>query len=125
MGVELDHESYARGWERAIGTPLPETMGAFGEFSAAIAFGDVWNRERLTVRERRLIVLTVAAMTGRDQALETHLAASVRKAELDLDDLDEIAITLAAYAGMTVSTSFALLARRVLAEVEAAGGDDA
>jgi 4-carboxymuconolactone decarboxylase len=118
MGVELDHESFARGWERAIGTPVPETMGAFGEFSAAVAFGDVWNRERLTVRERRLVVLTVAAMTARDEACATHLAASIRKGELDLDDLDEIAITLAAYAGMTIGTSFALLARRVLAEVD-------
>jgi 4-carboxymuconolactone decarboxylase len=123
MGVELDHESYARGWDRAMGTPTPETMGGFGEFAAAVAFGDVWNRERLTTRERRLIVLAVAAVAGRDDACAVHLGAAIRKGEFDRDDLDEIAITLTAYAGMPVGTGFAMLAGRLQAELAEAGDD--
>jgi 4-carboxymuconolactone decarboxylase len=124
VGVELDHESYARGWDRAMGTPTPETMGGFGEFAAAVAFGDVWNRERLSDRERRLIILTVLALWGRDDVCSMHLGASIRKGEFDKDDLDEIAITLTAYAGMPVGTGFAMLAGRLQAEL-AEGGDDA
>jgi len=117
VGVELDHESFARGWDRAMGTPAPEMMGAFGEFAAAIAFGDVWNRERLTDRERRLIILTVLALWGRDDVCSLHLGASIRKGEFDKADLDEIAITLTTYAGMPVGTGFAMLAGRLQAEL--------
>jgi alkylhydroperoxidase/carboxymuconolactone decarboxylase family protein YurZ len=125
VGVELDQESFARGWDRGMGTPTPPIAGAFGEFAGAIAFGDVWNRERLSDRERRLIILTVLALWGREDICSMHLGASIRKGEFDADDLDEIAITLTAYAGMPVGTAFAAMSARLRAELgdEVEGAD--
>ena len=117
MGVELDQESFERGWQRAMGTPTPDPAGEFGRFSAAIAFGDVWNREELTPRERRLVVLTVLAVGGREGPCGMHLEAALRKGELDPASVDELTVTLTAYAGLPVGTEFAAMAARVLGEL--------
>ncbi len=124
MGIELERESYARGWERAMGTPAPELPGGWGAFSGAIAFGDVWNREQLTDRERRLIVLTVLALWGREDYLTLHLDASLGKGEFDAADVDDITVTLCTYAGMPVGSSFGAIAGRLLAQRAAAAADD-
>jgi 4-carboxymuconolactone decarboxylase len=116
VGVELDQESFERGWQKAIGVPTPEPIGEWGRFSAAIGFDDVWNREELTNREKRLVVLTIAALAGNDGALQTHLDAALRKDELDEASLHELAIVLTAYAGLPVGTSFMMLAGALQAE---------
>ena len=95
-------------------------LGEFGRFASAVAFGDVWNREELTDRERRLIILTVLSLYGRDEVTSMHLGASMRKGEFDAAELDEVAVVLTAYAGMPVGTTFAGLVGRVRAEVAAA-----
>ena len=123
MGVELDQDSFARGWDRAMGLPTPDARGEFGRFASAIAFGDVWNREQLSDRERRLIILTVLSLYGRDEVTSMHLGASIRKEEFDADELDEIAVVLTAYAGLPVGTTFAGLVGRVQAELDAAPSD--
>lgn len=133
MGVELDQESFERGWANAMGTPPPDFMGEWGRFAGAVGFGDIWTREHLSNREKRLVILTVLSLYGREDIMRMHLGASMRKGELDADELDEFAIVLSAYAGLPVGTAFTGLAARLRAEmaemaeqVEAAeAGDDA
>lgn len=124
MGVELDQESFERGWHTAMGTPAPEMWGEWGRFAGAVGFGDVWNREHLTGREKRLVVLTVLALAGRSDSLALHLGASVRKGELDPDDLEELAVVLTAYAGLPVGTDFTAVSTRVRSEIEAEAGGE-
>ena len=123
MGVELDQESFATGWERAMGTPPPEMWGEWGRFAGAVAFGDIWNREHLSDREKRLVILTVLSLYGREDIMSMHLGASMRKGELDGDELDEFAIVLSTYAGLPVGTAFSGLVARIRAELEAGSGD--
>lgn len=123
MGVEFDGDSFARGWARAMGGSAPQASGEFGRFAGAVAFGDVWNRDRLSDRERRLVILTVLALYGRDDITSMHLGASLRKGEFDAEDLDEIAVVLSTYAGMPVGTAFAGLSGRLQAEVAGESSD--
>lgn len=117
MGVELDQESFERGWENAMGVPAPPFMGEWGRFAGAVGFGDVWNREELTNREKRLVIMTILALGGRDGSLRLHLAAALRKGELDDAQVEELAVVLTAYAGLPVGTDFMGVVRSVAAEL--------
>jgi 4-carboxymuconolactone decarboxylase len=123
VGVELDQESFERGWANAMGTPPPEFMGEWGRFAGAVGFGDVWTREHLSNREKRLVILTVLSLYGREDIMRMHLGAAIRKGELDADELDELAIVLSAYAGLPVGTAFTTLVGKLRAELAEAGDD--
>jgi alkylhydroperoxidase/carboxymuconolactone decarboxylase family protein YurZ len=127
VGVELDQASFERGWANAMGTPPPAVMGEWGRFAGAVGFGDVWAREHLSNREKRLVVLTVLSLYGREDIMRMHLGASMRMGELDADELDELAIVLSAYAGLPVGTAFTGLVAKLRAEQaeQAEGGDGA
>ena len=99
-----------------MGTPPPDFMGECGRFAGAVGFGDVWTREHLSNRGKRLAILTVLSLYGREDIMRMHLGASMRLGELDPDELDELAIVLSAYAGLPVGTAFTTLVARLRAE---------
>jgi 4-carboxymuconolactone decarboxylase len=108
----------ADGWAAAMAGPPPETgeAGSYPDATIALAFGDLWNRSRLSVRERRIAVLTALTLYGRDDITRFHLQSALRRGDLDHDDIEELALTIAVYAGAPAATTLYLLARQ-----EAAG----
>ena len=77
------------GWER---TPLSEhTVGEL--------FGGVWSRPGLSVRDRRLMVIGIAASLGRTDLIEVQLLGALRNGEIEPAQVDEIVLHLAYYVG--------------------------
>lgn len=117
---EGDGAAFEAGWSRAMSFPAPPRAsfaeGSFGEFAAVVGFEDVWNRESLSTRERRLVVLTILACFGRDDITSMHMGSAIDLGDLDADDLDDMAVTIGAYAGLPRGVAFNSLARRLLAE---------
>lgn len=83
-------------------------MGSFHDrdrtgdtFGATIErlFADLWSRDVLTVRERRLLLLGLLVGRGHDDMVDVQLDAALRTGELTPDELREIAIFLTYYAG--------------------------
>ena len=103
------------GWSRVMAMPLPEggAPGSYAEATLSTAFGDVWLRPNLSVRERRIAVLTVLTLFGRDDITRLHVSSALSKGDLDFDDLEELAVTLAVYAGAPAATTFYLLIEEV------------
>jgi 4-carboxymuconolactone decarboxylase len=64
-----------------------------------IAFGDVWQRPGLTVRERRLVTLACLGLNGSERTLELHLRGALDSGDLDHDDLDAFVLHFGIYAG--------------------------
>lgn len=116
---------FDRGWSRAMSFPAPPrdafTPGSFGEFAAVVGFEDVWNRETLTTRERRLVVLTILACFGRDDITEMHMRSALELGDLDAADLDDMAVTIGAYAGLPRGVAFNALAQRLVSERKESG----
>jgi alkylhydroperoxidase/carboxymuconolactone decarboxylase family protein YurZ len=106
------------GWNRsmALPEPPPGEAGSFSEFAQAVAFGELWNRGRFTVRERRLVILTVLALFGHDRVTRLHLSSALELGDLGPEDVEELLVTLATYAGMPVATAFQMVAQQVLAD---------
>lgn len=118
VGDESKREAFEAGWSRAMSFPAPPPMpeGSFGEFVGEVGFAMVWNRERLSPRERRILILTVLAMFGRDDITQLHMGSALDLGDLSSEDLEDMAVTIAAYAGLPKGVAFNQLRQRLVAE---------
>ena len=94
----------------------PADPGSFGDLTSTLVLGHLRNREGLSTRERRLITLTVLAGLGRDDILAIHLGAAVKSGDLSADDLEEMVIHVAFYAGWPRAAALHIAVRKALAE---------
>jgi 4-carboxymuconolactone decarboxylase len=90
---------------------------AFQSFLNEHCWGLVWTDQRLTRRERSLIVLGVTAAMGRDSELRLHLLGALNNG-LTMDELAAAIIQVAVYAGIPAGVSAMRALREVLAESE-------
>jgi 4-carboxymuconolactone decarboxylase len=79
-------------------------------------FGEIWTRDAMSVRDRRLIIIGVIAAIADSSILEVQLNSALDNGELELDQLREIPIILTQYIGYprTVPVMFAV--EKILAE---------
>lgn len=62
-------------------------------------FGEVWAGGKLSVRDRRLVLVGLAVGGGLEDVAGLQLDAALRLGELDVDDLRYLVVFLAHYAG--------------------------
>jgi 4-carboxymuconolactone decarboxylase len=82
--------------------PLPKrTAGnTFFLHSITSLMCDIWGRNAMSIRDRRLIILGALAGQGADPALfDIHMRAALVNKELTERDMSEICLTLVPYAG--------------------------
>ena len=85
--------------KQVYGWDVDHVEGPFVEYTVDHLFADVWNEGKLTVKERRLMLIGMAAGSGLEDVAGLQLDAAVRLGELDADDLRTIVVFLAHYAG--------------------------
>lgn len=78
-------------------------------------WGDVWQREGLKLRERSLINLAMIAALNRPHELELHLRGALNNG-LTPEQIREVLLQVAVYAGVPASIDAFRVASRVLAE---------
>ncbi len=78
---------------------LPEGTMAFNDVMMRTLFAEVWNRDTLSIRDRRLLIMGVIAARGSVDTWKIQAAASLRNEELSPDELREALVVLAPYAG--------------------------
>ena len=99
-----DDERYLRGrdrlkevhGERSLETV--ESLGDLGRLIVEFAYGEVYSRPGLTLRERQIASVAALVATGRSSQLPVHLRSSL-KAGLSADELREVIIQTATIAG--------------------------
>jgi 4-carboxymuconolactone decarboxylase len=95
----------------------------FQRFITETAWGRVWSRPGLDIHTRHLITLAVLAALGKRDELALHIGATVRTGVTE-DELTEVFLQVAVYAGVpSANTAFAT-AKRVLAEQSSTGTTD-
>src|SRR3954463_9346582 len=85
---------------------VPDLPGEYFAVTVEHLFGDIWNREGLSVRDRRLMLLGVIAALGETSVLPVQLNAALANDELTADQLREIAIFLTHYVGWPRGAAF-------------------
>jgi 4-carboxymuconolactone decarboxylase len=85
----------------------------FQEFITRYAWGSVWTRDGLDRRTRSAITLAVLTALGREQELALHVRAA-RTNGLTPEEIGEILLHTAVYAGVPAANSAFAIAQRVL-----------
>jgi 4-carboxymuconolactone decarboxylase len=97
---------------RAATTPFSED---FQDFITRYAWGSVWAREGLDRRTRSCLTLALLAALGREGELEMHVRAALRIG-VSPEEIGEVLLHTAVYAGVPAANSAFAIAQRVLEE---------
>jgi 3-oxoadipate enol-lactonase/4-carboxymuconolactone decarboxylase len=87
----------------------------FQAFLTRSAWGEVWGRPHFDRRTRSIVTLAVLAALGRDEEFALHVRA-MRNTGATIEDLAELLLHVAVYAGVPAANAAMRLAKRVLAE---------
>ena len=104
--------------DRAIAGTTPETA-AFQDFATRYAWGDIWARPGLTRRERSIATLASLTTGGHENEIAMHVRAA-RRNGLTRDEIAEVLLHTALYAGLPASNSALAIMRAVFAEQDGA-----
>jgi 4-carboxymuconolactone decarboxylase len=100
--------------DRARAAITPFTAD-FQDYITRFAWGSVWAREGLDRRTRSCLTLALLAALGRDGELEMHLRAALRIG-VSPEEIGEVLLHTAVYAGVPAANSAFAIAQRVLEE---------
>jgi 4-carboxymuconolactone decarboxylase len=87
----------------------------FQDFITRYAWGSVWTRDGLDRRTRSCITLAVLAALGRENEIAMHVRAA-RANGLSREEISEVLMHTAVYAGVPAANAAYAIAQRVLAE---------
>jgi 4-carboxymuconolactone decarboxylase len=96
------------------GTPRPAAVMApdFYAWVAETAFGKIWSREALPIRDRSLITVAMLAALGKSGELRGHLAGA-RNLGISQEELVEVLMQVAVYAGVPAANEALTVAAEV------------
>jgi len=96
----------------------PEGASAFADVMLEQVFAEVWTREALSVRDRRLLIMGVIACMGESMTWAIQAKAALKNGELTPDQLREALIQLAQYAGYPRAAGLIGVTEKTIAEFE-------
>jgi 4-carboxymuconolactone decarboxylase len=101
--------------EAVYGWTSGEPQGDFVVHTIDHLFGEIWARETLSVRERRMLLIGMLVAQGADDVVELQLEAAHRIGELDAQELREIVVFLTYYAGWPKGAQLNAIVEKLLA----------
>jgi 4-carboxymuconolactone decarboxylase len=114
-------ERYERGRERLAevhgerSLRTIESLGELGRYIVEFAYGEVYSRPGLSLRDRQIATVAVLVALGRSSQLPVHLRSSLR-AGLSADELREIIIQVATLAGFPPAMNAMATLRTIVGE---------
>ena len=87
----------------------------FQDFITRYAWGEVWNRPGLDRRQRSMITLAALTAVRAEGELELHVRAALRNG-LTPEEISEVLLHTAVYAGVPAANAAFAIAQRVLEE---------
>ena len=92
-----------------------EFTAPFQDFITRYAWGEVWNRPGLDRRQRSMITLAALTSVRAEGELELHVRAALRNG-LTPEEIREVLLHTAVYAGVPAANAAFVIAQRVLEE---------
>ena len=95
----------------------------FQRFITETAWGSVWSRPGLDRRTRSLLTIAMMASLGREAELALHIRATPNTGA-SREDVKEVLMQVAVYAGVPAANSAVAVAKRTFAEMDAAAREE-
>ena len=95
-GLAKMNEVY--GWE------MPDSPGDYFALTADHLFGTIWSRPGLSMRDKRIMTLTVVTALGISDLAEIQANAALANGELSEEELKEMALFLTHYLGFPLGS---------------------
>ena len=102
-------------WHEVMQAEPPPVTDAYTEITTDHLMGTLWTRPGLARRDRRLITLTIAAVTAQREPLANHLRAALDSGDVAPAELHEWVVHVAHYGGWPAGTAAYATLREVLA----------
>ncbi len=109
-GLDMMRQVY--GWD------VQDGPGDFFGLTVDHLFAEIWTRPGLTLRDRRLLLIGLLIGQGRHDVAEIQLDAALRGEELSPDELREIVIFLAHYAGWPAGAKLSMQAEQLIGKLQ-------
>lgn len=100
----------------------PEGAMAFFDLMLEQVFAEVWTRDALSVRDRRLVTMGVIAALGERDTFKVQARAALKRGELSPEQLREMVIHLASYAGYPRAAGLVGAVEQTIAQVASEKG---
>jgi 4-carboxymuconolactone decarboxylase len=105
--------------DRTVAGATPFTAD-FQDLITRYAWGEIWARPGLSRAERSMITLTALAALRQEEELALHVRAALRNG-LTADQVKEVLLQVAVYAGVPAANRAFAVAARVLGEAAQRG----
>ena len=103
---------------------MPEGTMAFNDVMMRSLFAEVWDRDELPMRDRRLLLMGAIVASGATDVWPIQARAALKNGELTDDELRETLIMLAPYAGYPNVAPLVVECENVINEVRKADTAD-
>jgi 4-carboxymuconolactone decarboxylase len=122
MATSTKRQAGVAKFTEVMGFAPPTTEGdPFLQTTFDHLFAELWARPGLSRRDRRLITLTVLMGFGSEMALNLHFGAAMRSGDLSDQEIDELILHAAHYAGWPTAAVASQVVARLRAERQAKG----
>jgi len=100
----------------------PEGASAFADLMLEQLFAEVWTREALPLRDRRLLIMGAIAALGETMTWKIQVRAALKNGELTAEQVREALIHLAQYAGYPRAAGLLAATEEAIAEAAKSAG---
>ena len=104
-GLDRRREVLGDEWVDATLANRTDFNADFQEMITRTAWSEVWTREGLDEKTRRLLTLAITASLGRWSEFRLHVKSGLEQSGFTEDELKETLIQLAVYAGVPAANS--------------------
>ena len=107
-GLAKMNEVY--GWE------MPDLPGDYFALTVDHLFADIWSRPGLSMRDKRIMTLSVVTALGLPDLAEIQVNAALANEERTEDELREMAIFITHYIGFPLGSTFNTVVEKAAAK---------
>lgn len=115
-GLAKMNEVYA--WD------MPDMPGDFFAVTVDHLFADIWSRPGLSMRDKRIMTLSVVTALGLPDLAEIQVNAALHNGEMTESDLREMAVFITHYVGFPLGSTFNGVVEKVIARRGTSAGEN-
>lgn len=104
----LDKMKEVYGWD------MPDLPGDYFALTADHLFADIWSRPGLSMRDKRIMTLSVVTALGLPDLAEIQVNAALHNEEMTAEELREMAIFITHYVGFPLGSTFNSVVEKVV-----------